>query len=65
MVGFMIYTEEREHCFGEHCEREIYDFLRAQGIDHDEAANAADWCNLAAVGEEYESEYVHIMVEEV
>ena len=63
MIVYTIHTESREY----HTDTlsEVYEFLRAQGVPHRDAANAEGWCELAAIGEEYEDDYAYIVVEEL
>lgn len=43
---------------------EIYDFLIGHGYTHCEAADVADWAELASIGEEYELHDAKIIIEE-
>ena len=44
---------------------QIYEhIMRITGNDHEESANAASWCELAAVGEEYDFREGYITIEE-
>lgn len=44
---------------------QIYDHMMAiTGNDHEESANAASWCELAAVGEEYSFREGYLTIEE-
>lgn len=50
------------HCFAD--SRSVYDFL-IDYFDHETAANAESWTELATIGDFYENEYLEIeMIEE-
>jgi len=58
---FCVYTEERE--FHHDDPEAVFDWLNSQ-VGTEEAIEASSWCELACVGEEYESDNFYITVEE-
>ena len=74
MIRFEIYTADgrtdrvfrcRDGRFGDELFYEMYDHLtRRFDLAHEQAEDAACWCELAAIGEEYEADEFTIIVSE-
>ena len=73
MIRFDIYADDkydvgfrcRDGHFGDELYENIYDYLtRRFNLEHEQAEDAASWCELATVGEEYEGDGFEIVVEE-
>ena len=57
MKMYCIYPDVRVYgpeCFCAYSPHDVYHLLMSRGYDHEEAASAEGWCELAAVGETYE-----------
>ena len=59
-----VYYVVTDTCTARFTPREVYYLLREKEIPHDEAANAEGWCELAGVGEEYETDDFIITIRE-
>lgn len=73
MIAFVIYAQDsldtvircRDGHFGDALYMAVYDYLtRRFGLEHEQAEDAASWCELAAVGECYAGDGFEILIEE-
>ena len=73
MIAFTIYAKNkletvfrcRDGHFGDALYMRVYDYLmRRFDLEHEQAEDAASWCELAAVGEYYDGDGFEIVVEE-